>query len=396
MINSIGFLAMLNSKKKKNFETPVSLALTPKGMDIFLKANRGYDIFTTIDRKRNYGLQMSRFEFQTLRSLLEGESICKAEMPFFRFEQTREEIPDVTRLFLNFIFHRRFAEEVLRLMIDSRVFGFWLERHGEGKFTYEIFESPLSDEFLQKYQTGKMNDEEMQAKILDLIRSRVMNETKWSASERNIAMLSAKKFLSTVNNSVWFGMSLLAQVGKATDYFETIADLLWRRLRAVRECGAFADVVGRIAGEQLYLRVRDLLRSAKEPIKVTSVNAEEIESEFRLLETEREAVRELILWSIDETKVGGDSVKRLDVYIVLSGNSNAVISDVQRFSQKEGLATVYDEFLIRHIEKEKEAPVACRGAVFLEKNLKKYGVGFSYAFTQTDKRQGIIQLRIQI
>ena len=97
------------------------------------------------------------------------------------------------------------------------------------------------------------------------------------------------------------------------------------------------------------MRVRDLLRSAKEPIKVTSVNAEEIESEFRLLETEREAVRELILWSIDETKVGGDSVKRLDVYIVLSGNSNAVISDVQRFSQKEGLAVVYDEFLIRHI-----------------------------------------------
>ena len=139
-----------------------------------------------------------------------------------------------------------------------------------------------------------------------------------------------------------------------------------------------------------------MLRCAKESVKVTAANAEEIENEFHLLATEREAVRELILWSVNETKTGGDSVRRLDVYIVLGGGSNAVISDVQRFSQKEGLATVYDEFLSRHIEKEKEAPVACRGAVFLEKNLKKYGVGFSYAFTQTDKRQGIIQLRIQI
>ena len=387
---------MLNSKKKKNFGTPVSLALTPKGMDIFLKANRGYDIFTTVDHKRNYGLQMSRFEFQTLRSLLEGESIYKAEMPFYRFEQTREEIPDITKLFLNFIFHRRFAQEVLRLMIDSRVFGVWLERHGGRTYTYETFESPLSDEFLAKYQNGKLSADEMQTKILDLIRPRVMDEAKWSASQQNIAMLSAKKFLAAVNNSVWFGMSLLAQVGKAADYFEAVADLLWKRLKAVRECGAFADVVSRIAEEQLYLKVKEMLRCAKESVKVTAANAEEIENEFHLLATEREAVRELILWSVNETKTGGDFVRRLDVYIVLGGGSNAVISDVQRFSQKEGLATVYDEFLSRHIEKEKEAPVACRGAVFLEKNLKKYGVGFSYAFTQTDKRQGLIQLRVQI
>ena len=103
---------MLNSKKRKQFDHPVSLALTTKGMELFLNSKRGYDIFTTLDQKRNYGVQLPQFDFGTLKSLLSGHAVSKVEIPYFSFEQTKEEIPDMTRLFINYIFHQRFAGEV--------------------------------------------------------------------------------------------------------------------------------------------------------------------------------------------------------------------------------------------------------------------------------------------
>ena len=138
---------MLNSKKRKQFDHPVSLALTTKGMELFLNSKRGYDIFTTLDQKRNYGVQLPQFDFGTLKSLLSGHAVSKVEIPYFSFEQTKEEIPDMTRLFINYIFHQRFAGEVLKLVTDSRVFDHWMDSHKEDRYTYEFFSNPLPEEF---------------------------------------------------------------------------------------------------------------------------------------------------------------------------------------------------------------------------------------------------------
>lgn len=391
---------MLNSKKRKNFDTPVSLAFTPKGMELFLKSKRGYEIFTTLDQKRNYGLQFPNYTFHTLKSLVEGQSVSKVEIPFYEFDQTREEIPDITRLFLNCIFHQRFSDEVLKLIFDSRVFDYWIDCHKEDRYTYDFFSKPLSDDFLEKNFHGSVTATEMQQKIIELLRPHVMSEERWSAAEQNIAVLSAKKFLSKVVNSVWFGLSLMRQIGKTDSYLEAVADELWKYLKILRKCDLVADAVRRITEEQLYLRVKELMRSfrdSRETIPVTSENVEQIDSRFNLLAMVPESGRHSVLWALNETKIGGIPSKRLDIYILLAGESlNALITAVQRFSQKEALPTDYSEFCKKYLKASSEVPVACRTAVFLEKFFKAEGINFSYTFLQSEKKLGLIQLRVQI
>lgn len=391
---------MLNSKKRKNFDTPISLAFTSKGMELFLKSKRGYEIFTTLDQKRNYGLQLPNYTFHTLKSLLEGRSAAKVEIPFFEFGQTREEIPDITRLCLNCIFHQRFSDEVLKLVFDSRVFDFWMNCHKEDRYTYDFFSNPLSDEFLEKNFQGSVTAAEMQQRILELLRPHVMSEERWSPAEQNIAVLSAKKFLSKVVNSVWFGLSLMSQVGKTDSYLEAVADELWKYLKILRKCDLIADAVRRITEEQLYLRVKELMRSSwdsRETVRITPENAEQTDARLHLLSMIPESGRHSVLWALNETKIGGILSKRLDIYIVLAGESlNALITSVQRFSQKESLPADYSEFCKKYLNGSSDVPVACRTAVFLEKFFKSEGINFSYTFLQSEKKLGLIQLRVQI
>ena len=391
---------MLNSKKRKNFDTPISLAFTPKGMELFLNSQRGYEIFMTLDQKRNYGLQLPNYTFHTLKSLLEGNSVGKAEIPFFEFEQTREEIPDITRLFLNCIFHQRFADEVLKLVFDSRVFDFWMNCHKEDRYSYEFFSNHLPDDFIEKNFQGTMTLADMQRRVLDLLRPHVMSEEKWSAAEQNIAVLSAKKFLNKVVNSVWFGISLMTQIGKSDSYLEAVADELWKYLKILRKCDLIADAVRKITEEQLYLRVKELMRNPKdsrEIFRITPENAEQVNGRFNLLSMTPETGRHSVLWALNETKIGGMLSKRLDIYIVLAGESlNSLITAVQRFSQRETLPSDYDEFCKKYLKPSSDVPVACRTAVFLEKFSKSEGINFSYTFLQSEKKLGLIQLRVQI
>lgn len=389
---------MLNSKKRKQFDHPVSLALTTKGMELFLNSKRGYDIFTTLDQKRNYGVQLPQFDFGTLKSLLSGHAVSKVEIPYFSFEQTKEEIPDMTRLFINYIFHQRFAGEVLKLVTDSRVFDHWMDSHKEDRYTYEFFSNPLPEEFLRKNFTGHCSIDEMQERIIELLRPHVMSEEKWSAAEQNIVVLSAKKFLKNIVNSVWFGLSLMTKDRTMDAYLESVADELWKYLKVLRKCDMIADAVCRITGEQLYLRVRELsrnLRDIGEP--VTPKTAEQTEARFNLLSTMPETGRPSVLWVLDEAKVGGNLSKRLDIYIMLAGDSlNTLITSVQRFLQRETVPTDYAEFCEKYLKPQPDTPTACRTAVFLEKIFKTDDIGFSYTFLQSEKKTGLIQLRVQI
>lgn len=389
---------MLNSKKRKQFDYPVSLALTPKGMEVFLNSKRGYDIFTSLDQKRNYGVQLSKLDFGALKSLLSGRAVSKIEIPFFSFEQTKEEIPDITRLLVNYIFHQRFADEVLKLIFDSRVFDYWMATHKEDLYTYEFFSNPLPEDFLQKNWDGRCSVEEMQERIVELLRPHVMSEERWSAAEQNIVMLSAKKFLKKAVNSVWFGLSLMTKYGTRDAYLESIADELWKYLKILRKCDMIADAVSRITGEQLYLRMKELMRNSRDNgVRMTPESAERTEARLKLLTLMPESARHSVLWGLTETKVGKSLFKRLDIYIMLAGESlNAVITSAQRFSQKETVPSDYAVFCEKYLKPTPDTPTACRTAVFLEKAFKSDDVNFSYTFLQSEKKLGLIQLRVQI
>lgn len=211
---------MAESEKGQIKELPIKIILTTEGINFFITHNKKLAKFKMADNLEEYGIFLDNFSPASLQRMILINYISKIEISRVEFVTKRQEIMDLTKLFVFSVLYRQLDNQVYRKILDSSLIKNW-NRQKPGNVIDERtnINETLAVNFLkqnekQVYQIKKA--------ILSPILARINGEASLLSEERKMKYLICEKFLDNLRPSTWL---ILSRFRTTKDYLLLLTEI---------------------------------------------------------------------------------------------------------------------------------------------------------------------------
>ncbi len=192
----------MSSKKRSNICLPLTITFTDEGISFFRNHNKKLNKKKLSNNTLAYGMSLEEFSAPSIQSMIMADYISSIEISRTAFTQKRSEIMDISKLIFYAVIYRRFTKTITKIFAASAFIEKW-NRANPKRILNE--ETILSNNFISN--TPALNPE-----IIDSIKYDIINETMinfpgindLTADENFKTRQTAKKFLDSLNNFLWY------------------------------------------------------------------------------------------------------------------------------------------------------------------------------------------------
>lgn len=211
-------------EKKEIVKFPLKVILTETGASHFLSRNQKLLRFRLADNVEEYGVSMEKFSPKSIQNMILLDYISKMEISMTEFVSARQEIMDLSKIIVYTILYKQFDREIHQSLIKSEC----VRKYNRSNPGHLIDSATVMSEKQLKVALLHKSSliEESRKKILDPVYQRILNNSEYSAEEKNIYLLMAEKFLNRLSLMNWYIITLFHQADKYNEIITTIQNLL--------------------------------------------------------------------------------------------------------------------------------------------------------------------------
>jgi hypothetical protein len=250
--------------KKPFLELPVRIALTEKGVRLFLQKGHKVSQVRLSDGSLESGLLMQPVNAQALQGMICRAYVSKVEVARTEFRSHRLELIDLNKLIVYALLYERFANHVHRFLLRSSFITAWNDEHPEHAInTRSQFSELPMRQFLGRHEALKG---QAVASILARAEGRLTAGNGRGVDAKGITARKdlERKFLDHLHAATWF-LLLQSGGGEHGQLLEAIARLLAKFVKKVdvADCLSFMllEMAAYEESAKLQMTARRLFRA---------------------------------------------------------------------------------------------------------------------------------------
>lgn len=193
---------MPTQERKSILDLPVKVILTEAGTTFFINNKKSLKKFRLADNVEEYGIYLDRFTPISLQRMLLVDYISKIEISKSEFMSSRQEIMDLSKLIVYSILYRQYDSYIFSRILSSDLIKKW-NRLNPANIIDE--KTRINETYLQNVLKEKEKDIlATKQQILAPLYTQINHNSALLPEEKNIHLLLAEKFLTTLRPFIWF------------------------------------------------------------------------------------------------------------------------------------------------------------------------------------------------
>jgi septum formation topological specificity factor MinE len=325
---------MPQSQQTRLIDIPIRVVFTDEGVTYFMQRNRQLQRFRLSDTRDEFGIKLTDFSAGTVQKLLLKGYISKIELPISDITERRSGVIDFTKLLTYGMLYQQFDSATYGMVVNSDMVRHWNRRNARHPIDFQTtINADYIDSLLKRNANGVA---EVRREIMEPVQQQIRLDTRLIDQEKRIRLLTAERYLDSMNPLSWFILSLyrgsrsytqtvpqlrdeLATYLEKTSIGEYLALMLLEVLTNVK-AHARAQEPGEDTDDEMYILFKVKKHRNVEHdrgrlhviVANDRTNFEEVQSAIR--EKSKTVVREKSLNDFYEAEAGGENAIDLGLY----------------------------------------------------------------------------------
>jgi len=192
----------MSSDKRSNICLPLIMTFTDEGVLFFRNHNRKLNKKKLSNNTLAYGMSLEEFSASSIQNMIIADYVSSIEISRTAFTQKRSEIMDISKLIFYSVLYRRFAKTITKIFAASAFIAKWNRSNPKRILDNEtiLTNNPIGN-------THALNQETIDSIKYDIINETMINLpgiNDLTADENLITRQAGKKFLDSINNFLWY------------------------------------------------------------------------------------------------------------------------------------------------------------------------------------------------
>ena len=193
--------AKLESETEEIIRGPLNIALSPNGVDSFVKRGQKLRKLRFFDGSEDFGMEMPSMQFKSLQKMAMTGMVYKIEQSVTSFAQQRRDLMSLARCFAVATIYRQFETRLWEIIAKNELLVQWNRTHPRLIINATVNSSaPAMQSLLTKASEGILGNKQ---EVLRKVQAQIGQDQKTLPDEKKALTLLAIRYLNAIDPSIW-------------------------------------------------------------------------------------------------------------------------------------------------------------------------------------------------